>query len=312
MNIVTVTLNPALDKTGVLDRLMPGELNRLRDITVDAAGKGINVSRVLAALGGNTVATGFIGGGAGEEILRSLDAEGIAHDFVRIAAPNRTNLKVLDEGSRLTELNEPGPSIAREEYAALLGKLEARAAPGTLLVFSGSLPNGVGAEAYAEMIRMAKSRGARTFLDADGAAFAAAVTEGPEFVKPNMFELLQYCGEDQETARDHGEILRLCRTLLAKGVGKMAVSMGREGALFASEEDSFFCPGLAVEEHSSVGAGDSFVASVALATAWGLPWRETAALAIASSAGAVTTAGTKPPPRELVDSLVPAVSFVDL
>ncbi len=312
MRIVTVTLNPALDKTGVLDRLLPGELNRMRDVTVDAAGKGINVSKVLAALGSESVATGFIGGGSGEEIVRALDAAGIAHDFVRIAAPNRINLKVLDEGSRLTELNEPGPRISPAEHAELLGKLKGWASADTLFVFSGSIPNGIGADAYAEMIRTVKRGGARAFLDADGAAFANALDAGPEFIKPNTFELLQYSGAPAGAEADNREILRLCRNLLAKGVGRMAVSMGKDGALFASPDDAFFCPGLSVPAQSSVGAGDSVVAAVAFATARGLPWRETAALAMACSAGAVTTIGTKPPSRELVDSLLPGVRFIDL
>ncbi len=296
----------------VLDSLRPGELNRMRDVTVDAAGKGINVSKVLAALGGESVATGFIGGGAGAEIVRALDAAGIAHDFVPVASPNRINLKVLDNGARLTELNEPGPTVSAEEYAALVGTLERLAGPDALFVFSGSIPNGVPVSVYGDLIRLVKRAGARVFLDADGAAFAAAVTEGPEFIKPNTFEILQYAGADAGAAADNREILRLCRSLLAKGVGRMAVSMGKEGALFASPEDAFFCPGLAVAAQSSVGAGDSVVASVAYAAERGLSWRETAALAMACSAGAVTTAGTRPPSRELVDRLLPSVTFVDL
>lgn len=315
MRTMTVTLNPALDKTASVDALLPGELNRMRDVIVDGAGKGINVSKVLRALGGESVATGFIGGGSGEEIIRSLDAWGIRHDFVRIAGTNRTNLKVLDRGNtRLTELNEPGPAIAPAEYAALLAKLEAFASPDALFVFSGSIPAGVGTDAYAQMLRLVRGRGARAFLDADGAVFKAAVVERPEFIKPNRFEILQYHGlvKDGWESTPNDVILRLCRGFIDGGIGRMAVSMGKDGALFVSADDAFLCPGLDVKLHSTVGAGDSLVAGMALGEARGLPWREAAALALATSAGAVTTEGTKPPSRDLVESLVRQVRFIEV
>lgn len=310
MRIITVTLNPALDKTATVADLQPGELNRLQDLVSDAGGKGINVSKMIASLGGESVATGFVGGGSGDDIVRALDALGIGHDFVRTAAPTRTNLKVLDQGSRLTELNEPGPLVSDEEAQALRDKLEAAAGPDVLFVFSGSVPRGVGPEIYCDLITMVRGLGARAFLDADGSAFAAAVPARPYFIKPNRFELLQYYGIAATV--DTKEILALCRDLLAKGVERIAVSMGAEGALFASPDDAFLCPGLKVAAHSSVGAGDSMVGAIAFGTALGSPWRDTAALAMASSAGAVTTIGTKPPERGLVDSLLPQVRFIDL
>ncbi len=311
MRIVTVTLNPALDKVGILDELRPGELNRMRDIVVDAAGKGINVSRVLASLGGESVATGFIGGGSGEEILRTLDAAGVAHDFVRIAEPNRINLKVLDrDNSRFTELNEPGPVISPEQRRALFAKLEAAAGPDALFVLSGSVANGMGAEVYADIIRMAHRAGAQAWLDADGEAFRLAIGELPEFIKPNRFEILQYHGLGPDSGND--VILRLCRGFIDRGVKRMVVSMGKDGAMFVSRDEAFLCPGLPVKAHSSAGAGDSIVAAVLRSDALGKSWREAAALAMAVSAGSVVTIGTKPPPRELVEELLTKVRFIDL
>ncbi len=310
MQIVTVTLNPALDKTVVLDELRPGELNRLRDVVVDAGGKGINVSKMITALGGDSLATGFVGGGPGEEIVRALDGMGIRHDFIRIAAPTRTNTKVLDRGSRLTELNEPGPAVSPAEFAALADKLKAVAGADTLFVFSGSLPNGVGPDSYRQLLDMVRPTGATTFLDADGDAFRRAVDAGPAFIKPNRFELFQYFG--REETDDTREVVGLCRQLLDRGVGRIAVSMGADGALFVSPDDVFVCPGLVVTAHSSVGAGDSMVGAIAYGTAEGMSWRDTARLAMATSAGAVTTVGTKPPGRDLVDELAARVTFTEV
>lgn len=310
MHIVTVTLNPALDKTASLETLQPGCLNRLRDVVVDAGGKGINVSKMIAALGATSVASGFIGGGSGEEIARTLNALNIDHDFVRITSPTRTNLKVLDQGSRLTELNEPGPTVAASELESFREKLRSYAGPGTLFVFSGSIPGGVDAGIYGELIRMVKAAGAAAFLDADGPAFAKALSAKPDFIKPNRFELLQHFGVVSDA--DNAEVLRLCRKLLDEGVGKIALSMGEQGAMFVSSDEAFLCPGLPVEAHSSVGAGDSMVGAVAYGTASELSWRDTAAFAMASSAGAVTTIGTKPPDRALVDNLLQKVLFTPL
>ncbi|MCD8352108.1 MAG: 1-phosphofructokinase [Planctomycetaceae bacterium] len=310
MRIVTVTLNPALDKTAVLDTLQPGELNRLRDVTVDAGGKGVNVSKMIAALGGESIASGFVGGGSGDEIAKTLSSLGINHDFLRIASPTRTNLKVVDQGSRLTELNEPGPAVTSDEVEALRHKLQTYAGADSLFVFSGSLPSGVGKDIYRDLITLVRDAGATAFLDADGDAFAQAVDAGPSFIKPNRFELLQYF--DAGKSADTHTLVRLCRKLLEKGIGRIALSMGKEGALFVSGDDVFACPGLEVEAQSSVGAGDSMVGAVAYGTVNNLSWRDTAALAMASSAGAVTTVGTKPPCREVVDALLRQVRFVDV
>lgn len=304
MRIITLTLNPALDKTATLPELKPGELNRLANLVVDAGGKGVNVSKMIAALGGRSLASGLAGGGSGREIAQALDRAGIAHDFVPIAGTTRTNLKVLDRDNRLTELNEPGPVVSHAELAALEGRVSAWANPETLFIFSGSLPGGVEAGAYARLIRLARAAGAKAFLDADGPAFAQALEASPDFIKPNRYELLQYFGEKGGDA-DLPLLLGLSRKLLAKGVGRLAVSMGAEGALFVSaREGAYHAPGLRVAAQSSVGAGDSMVGAVAHGTAQGLPWREVAALAMAASAGAVTTEGTKPPSREVVDELL--------
>ncbi len=310
MGIITVTLNPALDKTATLDTLQPGELNRLREVIVDAGGKGVNVSKVLQALGMPSLATGFLGGGSGEEIARALAALGIKNEFITIAGTTRTNLKVVDEGSRLTELNEPGAIVSADELDRLGHALQSWAEPGQVFVFSGSIPSGVSAGIYAKFIAMVQAKGAQAFLDADGEPFRAALAAKPDFIKPNRRELLEYFSlADRPTLR---ELAGLCRKLLDLGVGKIALSMGGEGALFVDASRAFHAPALQVEVNSCVGAGDSMVAAIAYAAVTGMQWQEAAALAMAASAGAVTTIGTKPPSRDLVDQLVKQVQLRSL
>lgn len=306
--IITVTLNPALDKTAELDNLRPGELNRLRNVVTDAGGKGVNVSKMIAALGGASVATGFAGGGSGEEIVKTLRQMGIRNDFVEVGSTARTNLKILDQGgARLTELNEPGVTVTGQETKSLLEKLEGYAKPDSIFVLSGSLCQGVEAEFYARLIRMIHNNGGAAYLDADGEAFRAALEEKPDFIKPNRRELMEYFRVDGEP--DLPELKELCMRLAGKGVPKIALSMGKDGAIFVREKDALYAPGLPVKAHSAVGAGDSMMGAIAYAANAKMPWKQAAALALAASAGAVATIGTKPPDKQMVEHLLGQVRF---
>jgi 1-phosphofructokinase len=300
--IVTVTLNPALDKTAEIDALRTGGLNRLRNVRLDAGGKGINVSMVAAALGGKSVATGFAGGANGEELLSRLDSGGITHDFVRIAASTRVNLKVIDADKALTELNEPGPEVSAGEMRLLEHKLlsYAGAGGGTIFVLAGSLPRGVGADTYLSLARALRGAGSPVFVDADGAAFARAMEAPPDFVKPNVFELLQYFGVDDARGDD---LVLMCRALLGKGVRFVALSMGAEGALFACGEGVWRVPALRVPVRSAAGAGDSMVAALAYGFERKLPLPDCVTLAVACSSGAVMTPGTEPPELHIIEKL---------
>lgn len=299
--IVTVTMNPALDKTAELDVLLPGALNRLRNVRVDEGGKGVNVSKVIQALGGASLCTGFAGGDGGAALLAGLTRKGISCDFVKTAANLRTNLKILDGENRLTELNEPGLFVGEAELRSLESKLLEKAEAGTLFVLSGSLPVGTAPDIYRKWTERLKEAGARVFVDADGAAFRQALEASPDFIKPNRQELAAYLGlsEDQslESWKDH------CRALLDKGVGCIALSMGAEGALFLRKGETLYAPGLKVQGHSPVGAGDSMVAAFAYGTEKGMDFPGIARLALATSAATVMTPGTSPPDREVIESL---------
>jgi 1-phosphofructokinase len=300
--IVTVTLNPALDKTARVDRVCPGALNRLRDVVVDAGGKGVNVSAVVSVLGGKTIAAGFAGGTTGDELLMRLDDRAIPHDFVRIAGTTRVNLKLIDDNGDLTELNEPGAVISPEEWQALEKKLYALASKDTIFVLSGSLPRGLGPDTYRNVCRALRDRGgARVFIDADGEPLRQALDAAPDRVKPNRYELLQYFSAPPDTPEPR--LVEFCRELLSKGVGFVALSMGAEGALFVTETAAYRAPPIPVPVCSTVGAGDSMVAALAYSMDRGLSPEQSMTLAMAASAAAVTTTGTKPPDLALVREL---------
>ena len=303
--IVTVTMNPAIDKTIEIEALLPGGLNRIQKVEYDAGGKGINVSKTIHELGGSSIAVGFLGGNAGKTIESVLNEWGINNDFIWVRGETRTNTKVYEKSGALTELNEPGPQISKEQQEELVKKLEGYANEETLFVLAGSIRNGVDKQIYSEIIPRVHAKGAKVLLDADGELFRNALKEKPDIIKPNRVELEEYFGFDYRVSME--ELLEAARKLQAQGIETVAVSMGKSGAMMVREGYEVKCPALSVKAHSTVGAGDAMVAALAYAWENKLGNEETVRLCMAASAGAVTTIGTKPPTRALVDELLEQV-----
>lgn len=299
--IITVSMNPAIDKTVEIGKLIPGGLNRIRKVEYDAGGKGINVSKTIRELGGESIATGFLGGNAGKTIENVLNEKNIRNDFVWVEGETRTNTKVFEENGEVTELNEPGPVIGEEEMKALMDKLAGYANEEALFILAGSIPSGVDKHVYAEITRLVHAKGGKVLLDADGELFRNSLAASPDMIKPNRVELEEYAGIDYRASDE--EVLGLARELLGKGMETVAVSMGKSGAMLVRKGYEVKCPALSVKAHSTVGAGDAMVAALAYSWDQHLDNEKTVRLCIATSAGAVTTVGTKPPARSLVDEL---------
>lgn len=303
--IVTVTMNPAIDKTVDIDVLERGGLNRIHHVELDAGGKGINVSKTIHELGGMSLATGFIAGNAGKIIRNVMEEWQIENDFIEVSGETRTNTKVFESSGELTELNEPGPVVEEKDIKALLEKLLSYAGEDTLFVLAGSVPQGVSKDIYREITNLVHQKGAKVLLDADGELFTNALDAGPDIIKPNRAELEQYAGMDYIASEQ--ELLSVAQKLMEKGIGTVAVSMGKSGAMFLQEGYQVKCPGLKVKAHSTVGAGDAMVAALSYSWSQGMPMEETVKICMAVSAGAVTTIGTKPPAKEVVSSLLDQV-----
>ena len=299
--IITVTMNPAIDKTVEIDCLQQGGLNRISKVEYDAGGKGINVSKPIFELGGKSIATGFLAGNAGRTIKNVLDEKGIQNDFVWLDGETRTNTKVFEENGMVTELNEPGPVPSEKELEALMGKLSEYASKDTLFVLAGSVPNGMDKNIYADIINLVHKKGAKVLLDADGELFRNGLESMPDIIKPNRLELEEYAKFDYKASEQ--EIAQIARKLIKEGVSTVAVSMGKCGAMLLKEGYEAKAPALSVKAHSTVGAGDAMVAALSYAYESGMDNDETLKLGIATSAGAVTTIGTKPPAKELVMKL---------
>lgn len=303
--IITITMNPAIDKTVEIDAFVHGGLNRVCNITMDAGGKGINVSKTIKALGGESLATGFLSGNNGKFIQSALKELGIKNDFVYTEGETRVNTKIIESSGIVTELNEKGPMTDRDDVRKLLEKIKPHLKEETLLVLSGSIPAGIPKNIYKDITEFAHQCGAKVFVDADGELFAEAMKARPDIIKPNKIELEQYLGMQLE---NENMIVAAGQAILVCGIKTVIISLGEKGAYFISKEHTLYSPGLSVETHSTVGAGDAMAAAFSFGMDKKLSFEMCAKLAMATSTGAVMTVGTKPPTRAVVDALLEQVA----
>lgn len=302
--IITVTFNPAIDKTAYVDNLVVGGLNRLEHVISDAGGKGVNVSKTIQALGGTTIATGFLGGNAGQFILDSLNNLGIQTDFIEVDGQTRTNLKVLNQNMELTELNEPGPVVTKKDIEKLVESILnlAKQDPDhTWVVLSGNVGPGVNKDIYQNLITRFHQNKIKTIMDADGELFKNGIKAKPYFIKPNRFELSQYFGVDENMTNE--KVIELASTFLNDQTKLVVVSMGMDGSIFLTQDEVIIAKALKIDYRSAVGAGDAMVAAIA----WGLEQNmnldDLVAWSVATSAGACMSKGTAPASRQVIEEL---------
>ena len=308
--IYTVTLNPAIDKTVVIENFRAGGVNRVVSVREDAGGKGINVSKCLKNLGEETVAAMILAGSTGKRLENMLDDLGIPVLSIWTEGENRTNLKIIDPVShKNTDINEPGPVVSEALLEAFKEKLGEKIRPGDIVVLSGSLPAGVDRGLYGTWTAYFRNLGACVFLDADGEPMKTGLKAVPYMIKPNNDELAALLGKESLGVE---EMLAEGRRLLDTGIEEIVISLGGDGALFVSRDGAFRAAGLDVPVKSTVGAGDSVVAAMAYGRSRNLCREAKIRLAVAMGAGSVMQSGTQPPEEKLVWELADRVRFEKL
>jgi 1-phosphofructokinase len=255
--IVTLTLNPSVDRTVEVEALVRGEVMRALGVRVDPGGKGINVSRALASHGMATRAVVTVGGAEGEHLVTLLRDTGIEVVPVPIQGAIRSNITVVEPDGTTTKFNEPGAQLSTEELAAVFTAVKSAAASADWLVASGSLPPGPPAGVYADLIRGLAGSRTSVAVDTSGAALEAAVRAGPTLVKPNRDELAEVTGVQLLTIADVVDAAERLREL---GAGAVLASLGAEGAVLVDDGGATHGRTPAVLPLSSVGAGDAMLA----------------------------------------------------
>lgn len=320
MRVLTITMNPAIDQTIGLARLIPGQVHRADSVRYNAGGKGINVSSCLADWGLASAALGILGGGNGAMFEELFKAKGIKDLFLRVPGLSRTNIKLVD-GRDTTDVNLPGPPVTPADLSDLERALEACLAeeqgePG-LAVLAGSLPPDCPADLYARLTGTLKQRGWKVVLDAVGEPLRLALAGPrlPDCIKPNRAELAELTGKSPERLDD---LAAAARELQGKGVGLVVLSLGQDGALFFSSAGTLKASAVAENVASTVGAGDAMVAGIAAGlcelagsgSKAGLAYLERLArLGTAFSVGKLGRSGPNLPPRSEVEALAAQVKI---
>lgn len=306
LEVVTVTLNPAIDRTVTISNFTAGTVNRVEDSRSNPGGKGVNVASALADYGLKVAATGFLGLENAKSFEELFQRKSIADHFVRIAGQTRVGIKIMDPAQHeTTDINFPGPATTASDQQTLKNRLVKLEAP--CFVLAGSLPPGIDPTFYRELILELKARGTRVILDTSGAPLAPALEAKPFLIKPNIDELEALLGTKLP---DESAVIAAARELIARGIEMVVVSMGKNGACFVTATEAMTARPPDVEVQSTVGAGDAMVAGLITALSQKLSLPETAKLATAFSLHALTRGANVPTARAAIEAWMPQVTLV--
>ncbi|HHS14346.1 MAG TPA: 1-phosphofructokinase family hexose kinase [bacterium] len=300
--IVTFTLNPAIDKSSSVENVVAERKLYCKTPRFEPGGGGVNVSRAIRKLGGESTLLYPAGGLTGDRLEELLDREGLTHRPIPVNGVTRESLVVLEESTgRQFRFNMPGPELSSAECDRSLDIVTEACRSCDYLVVSGSLPEDVPAGFYAKAVRTGKENGVKVIVDTSGEALKQALDEGVYMIKPNIREFRNLVGED---IREEAQIRHEARKIIKSGRCQiLLISLGSAGALLVSEEVDRHIRPPTVPIVSKVGAGDSMVAGVVLSLARDKTIRESVLFGVAAGAAAVMTLGTELCRREDTERL---------
>ena len=307
--ITTICLNPCFDKSVNVERLLPGQLNRIRDARVDMGGNGINVAVVASRLGLDVQCLGIMGENGSADLTAMMDREGLKHQFLTVPGHVRTNLKVRSlDGQGVTELDEPGTPVTAEALGQFTELALQSTADSDMIILTGSLPPGCPEGTYRDL--MTALEGKKCILDTEGKELElAAKGSHPFLIKPNLREMEATLGIELRTMR----AIRDAALLFIKlGVQHSVVSMGAMGAMYITADKTLFAPALRVETKSTVGAGDAMIGGMLLGYEIEKDMARAFRYGIAAGAASVMTEGTQPILRSDFENLLEQVRIQEV
>ncbi|MGB5648419.1 MAG: 1-phosphofructokinase family hexose kinase [Muriicola sp.] len=300
--IITITVNPAIDKSTTVDGIRPNSKLRCAEPVFDAGGGGINVSRAIKKLGGSSLCIYLAGGSPGTHLHSLLEQEEIEQQQLHIKKWTRENLSVTDTANNHQyRFGMPGPVIEEKEWQQCLELLEVCMAEGDYVVASGSLAPGVPVDFYARIAQITQKQMAKFILDTSGEPLLLGAKAGVYLLKPNLGELSALCGVSYVSAMN---IEDLAKTYLKNNSCEvLVISMGPKGALLVTRDHTEHIPAPVVHQRSTIGAGDSMVGGMVLSMAQGKSMTEMARYGVACGTAATMNPGTQLCKKENVDTL---------
>jgi len=303
MKIVTLTLNPSLDKHTYTERLLPDKKLRCDEPVYEPGGGGINVSRAIKIMGGESLAIYVAGGSTGEKIEKLLEKEGIKQIVIKTDNPTRENLTVIEKStSNQYRFGMPGSDIGEQALEECIQIIKDLPDDVEYLVASGSLPPGVSDDYYAILAEIAEDKNLKYIVDTSGKALEKAAEKGMYLLKPNLGELSHLAGKEEISAMEQEEI---AQEIISNGKAEiLVVSLGPRGAMLATIDQIEYVVPPTVKQKSTVGAGDSMVAGIVLALSRGDDLRDVVKRGVAAGTAATMTAGTELCRNEDVEAIL--------
>ena len=255
--IITVTTNPSIDRTVAVGDLVLGGVNRGDLSAIDPGGKGVNVSRALAAYGADTHAVLVCGDLGSQWFGKKLNSSNIAHTIIKADGITRSNVTLQEADGTVTKINEPGFELSKEVMHQLRQTLENLNLRNNWVVFAGRLNPGANVNTYRDLAKTVRDRGAKIAIDGSGAEFRAALEVYPELIKPNQFELAELVGRPLKTVHD---VIAAAREVIDGGVEQVLCSLGKDGAILVTKDQVIHCEPEKAAVGTPVGAGDILLA----------------------------------------------------
>lgn len=308
--ILTVTLNAAIDKRYVVEGYQEGQVNRVKECSYVPGGKGLNVSKPASIYGAEVVATGFVGGHAGNYIEDSLKPFGIKSEFYHVEAESRSCINIWDEVNHVqTEFLEPGFTLTEREFEGFEQKFRTLVKGAKIVAMSGSVPKGLDGTAYQRLVKIVKEAGKPVILDTSGQLLEMGIQAAPTLIKPNIDEIRMLTGKICDNISD---IIEAAKEIHRNGVEIVAVSLGADGSLVVGEEGTFRAEVPKIDAVNTVGCGDAMIAGFAIGMEEGLSIPEMLRKASAVSAATAMREETGFFCMEDMENLLPEIKITKL
>lgn len=308
--ILTVTLNPAVDKTYTSGELITGHVNRMRSVVSLAGGKGVNVTKVLRQYDFPVCATGFLGGYAGNFIENDLQGRKVACHFIRVDGETRSNMNILADNGYVTEILEPGPEVKEEQFKQFLIQYDNLLSFCELVVLSGSIARGLPEDVYALLIEKARIKGIKTLLDTSGESLRAGIKAKPYLIKPNLKELEYIVGHKLPNRE---AVIEAALSIHKEGIAHVLVSMGKKGLLnITSGGYVYFAKAGGVQALNTVGCGDCVVAAYAMSIVKRESKEDSIKRAVAISAANATSLRSADIPLDIAQEFMETIAVEKL